>query len=227
MNQDELSELLRDCPVLFHMAEAGSWPAIEAQGLLSTSALLDLYGIKGMARTRIEACRRPEGVRLRHDGLPGATVRDQVPMDDASLRRCLQDDLEPADWYRLLNGKVFFWFTRARLQRLLNARLNRSQSHDVLELDAAPLVAAYRDRITLSPINSGTTRLFPVARGRRTFLSIDEYPYAEWRQRRPRGERVVELAVDGGVPDVERFVRRVVRQGVSEPERTLFERRAR
>jgi hypothetical protein len=52
---------------------------------------------------------------------------------------------------------------------------------------------------------------------------IDRYPYAYWRQRRARGERVVELAVDGGVPDIGRFVRRVTRMGEAEPERVLFE----
>ena len=81
----------------------------------------------------------------------------------------------------------------------------------MLELDAAALVAAYREAITLSPVNSGTTIRFPVARGRGTFLPIGEYPYACWRTKRPRGERAVELAVEGGVPDVRRFVRRMTR----------------
>ncbi len=34
-------------PRLFHVAEAGSWPSIQAHGLLSTSALLDLFGSAG------------------------------------------------------------------------------------------------------------------------------------------------------------------------------------
>src|SRR5262249_40369294 len=37
-------------PYLWHMAEPGSWPAIRDHGLLSTSALLDRYGIMGEAR---------------------------------------------------------------------------------------------------------------------------------------------------------------------------------
>ena len=128
-------------------------------------------------------------------------------MDDPSLRRCLQDGLTPEDWYRLLNGKVFFWLTRSRLDRLLNARPYRAETHIVLELDAAALVRAYAPDITLCAINSGATKPFPVARGRDTFLPIARYPYAAWRSRRARGERVVELAVTGGVPDIDRFVR--------------------
>ena len=210
MTDDELTELLRDCPVLYHMAQAGSWPSIRRHGLLSTAAMLDAWGVTGAARERIEATRRPEGVPLAHPALGRAVIRDQKPLDDAGLLRCLQDGLTPAEWYRLLNARVFFWLTRARLHRLLTARPYRELTHDVLELDTAALVSAYRPQITLSPINTGVTRPFPRARGRDTFLPIGDYPYAHWRSRRAAGERVVELSVLGGVPDIHRFVRRVV-----------------
>ena len=209
MTDAELAELIDDCPTLYHMAEAGSWPSIARHGLLSTSALLDLFGVAGPARAAIEAARRPAGVVLDHPEAGRAVVRDQKPMDDAGLRRCLLDGLTPADWYRLLNARVFFWLTPARLDRLLQARPYRALKHDVLALDTAALVAAHRERITLSPINSGSTRPFPCARGRATFLSIADYPYEHWRRRRPAGERAVELAVVGGVPDVARYVRGV------------------
>ena len=209
MTDAELAELIRDCPTLYHLAERGNWPSIRRHGLLSTSALLDLYGVQGPERDAIEGRRRPEGVRLAHPALGQAVIHDQAPMDDAGLRKCLLDGLSPEDWYRLLNRKVFFWLTRTRLLRLLDAKLNRDLEHDVLELDTAALVEAYRGAITLSPINSGATRPFPAPRGATTFLSIDAYPYAHWRSKRPKGERVVELAVDQGVPDIARFVRRV------------------
>ena len=34
-------------PPLYHMAAEGSWPSIQRHGLLSTSALLDLYEVCG------------------------------------------------------------------------------------------------------------------------------------------------------------------------------------
>ncbi len=224
MTEAELDELQRDCPTLYHMAERGSWPSIRRHGLLSTSALLDLHGIRGAERDRLEARRRPDAVLVQGPGLEPATIRDQGPMDDPSLRRCLDPGLEPSDWYRLLNGRVFFWPSPARLRRLLHARPYRGAAHDVLELDTAALVTAWRPAITLSAINSGATRPFPVSRGLATFLPIADYPYAAWRARRPRGERVVELAVAHGVPDVERFVRRVVRMGAGRDDEILFER---
>jgi hypothetical protein len=210
VTDEELDELLGDCPVLYHMAERGSWPSIQRHGLLSTSALLDLFDVQGERRQTIEARRRPENVVIEHPEHGRAVVRDQKPMDDAGLFRCLQDSLVPEDWYRILNERVFMWLTRDRLVRLLTARPYRALEHDVLELDAAPLMAAHLDRITLSPINSGATKPFPRDRGRDTFLPIASYPYASWRERRKAGERIVELAVTSGVPDVERFVRRVL-----------------
>ncbi len=209
MTDAELAELIQDCPTLYHMAERGGWPSIRQHGLLSTSALLDLYGMHGPQRDAIEGQRRPEGVRLDHPALGHIVIRDQKPMDDAGLRKCLLDGLSAEDWYRLLNRKVFFWLSRARLLRLLDARPYRNIEHDVLELDTATLVAAYRRVITLSPINSGATRPFPVQRGLTTFLPIAAYPYSHWRSRRPRGERVVELAIDHGAPDIAQFVRKV------------------
>ena len=223
MTDDEVREVLRDCPVLFHMAAAGAWPSIARHGLLSTSALLDLYGYEGEARRAIEAEPRPRAVVLRHAGLPPAVVRDQIPLSDAGLRRCLPPHLAPADWCRLLNARVFFSLTWGRIERLLGAASYRDAAHDVIEVEAEPLVRAYRDRITLSPINSGATSVFPVPRDETTFRTVADYPYAHWRKRRPRGERVVELAVDRAVPDIARFTRRVIRVRAGGPGAVLFQ----
>lgn len=223
MTEAELDGLLRDNPTLFHMAEAGSWPSIRRHGLLSTSALLDLYGVRGVARERIERRRRPEGVPLSAPGLEGALVRDQKPLGEEGLRRCLRDGMAPEDWYAILNHRVFFWLSRRRLDALRHARPYRHLAHDMLELDAAALVAACRDRVALAPINTGFTGRAPAARGPDTFRSIADYPFAEQKRRRGRADAVVELTVQGGVPDIERLVRRVYRSGGPEDGAVLFE----
>lgn len=206
------------------MTEGGSWPAIRRHGLLSTTALLDLYGLQGARRAIIESNRRPDVVPLEHPAIGRAIIRDQNPLDDTALRRCLEDGLSPQDWYRLLNRKVFFWLTRERLLKLLKAKPYRSKEHDVLELDARELVDAYRLSIALSPINSGTTKRYPAARGLATFLPIAAYPYANWRKKRAPGERVVELVVEYGVPDAVRFVQRVTTMRVEAVMDILYER---
>src|SRR5262245_13553452 len=103
------------------MAERRSWSLISNGGLLSTTALLDSYDITGSKRQVIEAQRRPKSILIETKESGSAVIRDQFPMDDKGLTRCLEDGLLPEDWYRLLNAKVFFWLTRNRLLRLLNA----------------------------------------------------------------------------------------------------------
>jgi hypothetical protein len=212
-----------DCPALYQMAERDSWPSIRDHGLMSTTALLDRYKIAGAARLAIEGKRRPTSVPLERNGFGHVVVRDQFPMDDKGLTRCLEDGLSPEEWYRILNSKVFFWLTQERLLRLLNAGTYRLQEHDVLALDAKLLIEAYEDKIWFCPINSGCTKPFPHRRGRKTFQRISDYPYAQWRAKRKRGERIVELAVDYAVPDVAKFVTRVVRMKASEELAVLFQ----
>lgn len=213
MTEQELTEFLQSSPKLYHMAEFESWWSIKERGLLSTSAILDLYEVEGEQRREIEEVRRPASVVLAHEILPPITIRDQIPMSDDALRKCLLDGLEPADWYRLLNERVFFWPSKERLLRLLGARAYRNKKHDILEIDSASLFANYRDAITLSPINSGATLFDPQPRGKKTFSRIAAYPYGE----RPKDNRVAEVAIDHSVPDVANYVTRVSQmQGADE-----------
>lgn len=195
-------------PRLYHMAEAGTWDSICRHGLLSTSALLDLFEIRGDERAAIERARRPEIVVVSHRRYGDATIRDQKPMSDLALRRCLKG-MSLEHWYRTLNRKVFFWVSEDRLWRLLVARAYRSRKHCVITVDSANMLVRHSDRITLSPINSGSTIYKPQPRGEGTFKSLIEYPFDCWRRRRNVRDAVVELAVDYSVPDIRDFVVRV------------------
>ncbi|PZV37052.1 DUF7002 family protein [Mesorhizobium kowhaii] len=215
MTVDELTALH---PRLWHMAADASWPSIQQYGLLSTSSLLDLYGYKGEERVALESIKRPKSVQIDASGLPGAIVRDQKPMSDKALNKCLQDGLTPIDWYQLLNEKVFFWLTRARLQTLLAAYAHAPQI--VLTLDTATLVEAHAENILLCPINSGSTIMNPAPRGAESFLAIEDFPYETWRLKRGNKRKaVVELVVTGGVSDVANHVlavHRIVNGAVAE-----------
>ncbi len=210
MTESELEELIGNCPTLYHMAERGSWPSIRQYGLLSTSALLDHYAVDPQRRAEIESRHRPESVEVTGDGLPRAVVRDQIPMSDTGLKRALPERLSPMDWYELLNAKAFFWLSETRLHKLTNAKAYRDHEHDVLEVDTRSLIEAHKDAIWLCPINSGCTKPMPHPRDETIFARISDYPYVHWRQRRARTERVVELAVDYSVNDIQDHVRRVV-----------------
>ncbi|MGO8377691.1 hypothetical protein ACC745_18520 [Rhizobium ruizarguesonis] len=198
-------ELVAHYPRLYHMAHDGAWPAIQQHGLLSASALLDLYKVTGKERFALESQRRPESVPLRGETLLGAVIRDQKPMRDHLLNRCLQDGLTPKDWYEILNSRSFFWLSASRIWRLLKAKAYRDQPQTVLTINSAGLIAAHRDRIWLSALNSGSTLFNPQPRGHQTFKRIEDFPFKE-RSKRRKEDNVVELVVDHSVSDVAKYV---------------------
>jgi len=176
--------------------------AVEKHGLLSTTALLDLYGYAGKKRQAIEAEHRLDSISIAANGLPGAIVRDQKPMSDSALKKCLLDGMTPEDWYRTLNEKCFFWLSRKRLLRLLGAKAYRADPQVVLTIDTASLVKANENSVLLCPYNSGSTIMNPVKRGKGTFLKISDYDYASWKKARGKQDAIVELVINGGIPDI-------------------------
>ena len=193
------AELVARFPVIWHMTESESWPQIQKHGLLSTSAILDLYGVSGERRRALERCRRPESVVLKDKALGKMTIRDQKPLNEKLLARCLTG-MSPEDWYLTLNQRVFFWVQRARLDRLLCARAYRNRAHTILAIGTDQLVAAHENAITLAKINSGAIHPGSLAaRGAGTFEPLRTYPSKDVG-------RVVELAVDYAVPDAATMV---------------------
>lgn len=195
-------------PRLYHMAEVGTWPSIQKNGLLSTTALLDLFQVNGDSRRAIETEHRPECVTISHRRHGTAVIRDQKPMREGPLRKCLQQ-MTPQQWYSMLNRRVFFWASPHRVEALLNARAYRNRIHTVITIDTASLLAAYADHTFLSPINSGSTIYNPRDRGPETFRSLNDYPFEERRRLRGIANAVAEVAVDYGVLELKRLVIRV------------------
>lgn len=210
-------------PRLFHVAEAGAWPSIRTEGLLSTTALLDLYGIEGARRAAIESEIRRETMTIK-DLTTGSTARIR---DNKPLRRQFLDpkltDITVAEWCRLLNRKVFFWASEERLERLLSARAYRHRSHDVLTIETRKLVESVDAKISLAPINTGAT-LYPnaTARGSDTFKPIEEYPIEDYTRWRGKKDAIVEVAVDYSVPVVEALALEVNRRKGCEVTKVLF-----
>lgn len=161
--------------------------------------------MRGAERERLECRHRPDRVALPN----GVVIRDQRPMPPAALARCLRDGTTPAEWYALLNSKVFLWPDAGRLAR-------QAATYDglvplvVLVVDAERLLARHAARTALTPINTGNARRRAAPRGRATFV-----PYATWLESgwageaaaldtrpRPPGHPAAELVVDDAVPDV-------------------------
>jgi hypothetical protein len=191
---------------VFHIADALNWEAIQREGLLSTSALIDRAGVDASVRSVLSAY-RPDGIAALGVGY----VRDQAPMPPAALARCLDDGLTPDDWYELINSHVFFWADPDRLARHLRALRARPQV--VLTLDGPRLAEAYSGQAFVTPFNVGAARRQPARRGRRTFVPLAAWRDNGWASEAPTGRPArraqhppAELVIRGAVPDILSFV---------------------
>jgi hypothetical protein len=209
-------------PCLYHMAEHGKWPSIRRHGLRSTTALLDLFSVSGDKRHQLESHRRPESEQIQADKLGTVTIRDNGPMTDAALGKCLRN-MTPRQWYELLNRKVFFWVTKKRVETLLGARRYRDKEHTVVTLSTASVLTRHIERTTLSAINSGSTLYVPQPRGRNTFLPLSRYPFIERRKSRGIPNAVAELAIDHSLLDISDHTIRVEHRRGPEVLEVIFE----
>lgn len=201
----EPEQFVERFPQLWHMAEAGSWDSIVKHGLLSTTALLDLYEVHGPEREIIETERRADSVTIHHPEHGIAVIRDQKPLNLTVLERTIEG-ATVAEFCRILNSRVFFWVNKARLEKLRNAPPYKNRPHLMLTLDTAQVVDAHTDDIRLSHLNSGA--VYPAAnypRGPATFQPFATYPWDERRRKNSR-EPVVEMAVMYSVPDAANMV---------------------
>lgn len=196
---------------LYHLAEAANWPSIRKDGLLPARALVQRSGGKGRERARLLGEQRTRHVVL----AGGYELRDQRPMPAEALSACLVG-MTPADWYRLINSHVYFWLDRARLDRQRAACGARPQV--VLVIDTAALMERYGTRAMLTPINSGYARRRPAVRGAATFVPYRAWLAGGWKSEaaalgtkiRPPSHPPAELAIAGRIPDIARYLVRVV-----------------
>lgn len=187
---------------VYHIAEADNWRSIERDGLLSAQALVERAGAGPQDRAVVETHRPARAVLS-----DGTVIRDQSPMPPAALAPCLRG-LTPTQWYRLLNGKVFFWFDEDRVARHLRACRRTAQV--VLSIDAEALLARHAARASVAPFNTGNARRKPAVRGLATFVPWMAWQASGWRLEcdglgtslRPRSHKPAELTIDRAVPDI-------------------------
>jgi len=160
-------------PSVFHLANAANWQSIKEHGLLSSESLCkSLLRLSEDETYQIISSHRPTARRER-----GVTFRDQKPLNESKLLSCLRGSgLTPAQWYFILNQRVFFWTNRDRLNRFLS--VYQGEPCKILKVDTAKLVERHGDRIELCHINSGATRMPDHYRSRASFRSISEFHYS-------------------------------------------------
>jgi hypothetical protein len=173
----DLKLLSQKRPFLYHLTSKSNLPSIvSAKALLSASVLLGQADGQELLHSRV---RRANHLPIEIKGRP-VLIRDQRPLSEKALPKCLDDGLTPEDYYELLNDRVFLWATVSRLCR--HHDRYRSEDPVLLRFPTAELLRLNPD-VEFSRINSGATRansyLGGIAprRGRATFQPARDYAY--------------------------------------------------
>jgi hypothetical protein len=194
----------REIGLLYHLAEMENLSSIVKHGLMSTKRLLDLAQVSNPRRPGLLRGHRQDPVQL----ADGIVIRDQRPMPPSALSQALDPGLSPADWYALLNGFVFLWPDRGRLERHLRACKGRPQA--LLTFDSGKLLNHFASDAFVSPINTGNARRKPALRGRETFV-----PYNTWLEHGwpngPRNRPPAEVVFRGVLPVKEPYLINIAR----------------
>ncbi len=178
--------LLRPGARLYHVTDAASWPLIQHHGLMSASRLVALFGGDPDKLSH----NRDGYVTLSHPEHGQATLRRQY-LRDETLSPRLASDVTCEAYRRFINAHVYFWPRRRRADALDRFEAERAQIVLSLPVEA---VVSLGTVLLASPINGGGVfdRQMPaLARRRHPGL---------YRPLSAMTERVVELAVEGGLP---------------------------
>jgi hypothetical protein len=181
------------------MATADSLEQIRRHGLLSTDSILSLVEMEPIRRKSLTTERRPQMTPLEHPKHGRFTLRDQKPLRDEALEKCL-DGMTVQEWYQSLNSRVFMWANRERVDRLLAAKAYKYEDQLVLTIDSVKLVERHFDNISVSTINSGATLYTPVRRGIQTFIKLKDFPTVKGTK------PIAEVTVSKRIPEMADYI---------------------
>ena len=184
-----IEEFSRLYPSVYHAADEAARPQIERYGLLSSKAISQLVSPGRSDESAL--VRRLKCERVGNFEIGSFVLRDQKPLNEKKLTSCLTDGLTVQQWLSILNEKVFFWATPARLGTFVAHYTNQI----ILQLNTHALLKQVQHRTSIAVINTGSVYRKPARRGRETFV-----PLAKW-QRRENGKTrdAAELVVDNVV----------------------------
>lgn len=198
MSAEELALLH---PQLFHITTASAIPSIKKHGLLA-AAHLELLKAPEQRRDILDRHCCQTSMRFGYRNALSASDADQMHHGGSPQAR-LARKARLSDWTRALDNRVYFWVNEANMRRHVNACTKDGGDHVVLVFDTLSLVKWNLKQVELSPINSGSTVLRSSWSKERLFTPVQSLSYRAWQRRRGGRDHIKELAVLGGVRDIE------------------------
>jgi hypothetical protein len=172
----ELEKFIEKRPFLYHLTDQKNIQLIIKYGrLFSTNKLIERAGKEEYIP--IKRTKRLNHYELEFNG-EIYSIRDQQPISEKALKKCLTHDWECADYFEFLNNRVFMWPTLDRLSRHYNRYV--SENPTILRFETNSLFEVNQN-VKFSRLNSGATRANsylggkPPERGNETFILAVDY----------------------------------------------------
>ena len=172
----ELDKFITYNPYLYHLTSVQNAKNIIAiQKLYSANALIDMSGDK--KEQAVKRNKRFTHLPLIVDGIE-ISLRDQRPISEKALAKCLTDNWSVGDFLFHLNDRVFMWPTLNRLTRHFNRYANEKPV--IFRFSTKDILTA-NPHVKFARLNTGATRANSYLggkapeRGPKTFLSADDY----------------------------------------------------
>ncbi len=174
-----LEKFIEQRPYLYHLTSLENAQKIIVQKkIFSANKLIDLADNPEYIKIKRE---RRVGHKEIIIGDEAYQLRDQRPISELVLSKCLTNNWKVPDFLYYLNNRVFMWPTQNRLIRHFNRYENenpiifRFSSLELIEINKQPKFCR---------LNSGATRANSYLggkapeRGRDSFLLANDYPFA-------------------------------------------------
>lgn len=172
----DIQKFIENRPYLYHLTSQANVDRIISQRkLYSTNALIDLSGNLHYQKIKRER-------RVNHQEIivnnKSYFIRDQRPISELALSKCLTDNWSVADFIEHLNNRVFMWPTLDRLSRHFDRYINEKP---VIFRFLTNEILNRNPHVKFCRLNSGATRANSYLggkapeRGPNTFLNAQNY----------------------------------------------------
>lgn len=174
----DIQKFIDTHPLLYHLTAKENLPLIiKHKKIYSANKLIDLSA--DVNNNLIKRQRRPEHSKIEINN-DVVSIRDQRPISEKALQKCLTNNWTCADFYEHLNNRVFAWPTLGRLQKHYDRY--KDENPVIIIFDTIKLFEKNPTPL-FCRLNSGATRAnsylggVPPSRGIDTFLPANLYNF--------------------------------------------------
>jgi len=175
----DIQKFIRERPHLYHLTSVSNAEIIIAKKqIFSANELIKLSDNK--KDLAIQKQKRFDHHELLINGV-SYFLRDQRPISEKALAKCLTDGWSVGDFLFHLNDRVFMWPTLDRLWRHYNRY--EAETPWIFRFPTKEIIEA-NPHVQFCRLNSGATRANsylggkPPARGSQTFLAADQFNFS-------------------------------------------------